>query len=270
LTGHGAAHQTGRLLRINAGRSAMKVLLATMAVAICAVVAWAVVAVAPTSAPVPIPPDAPPVSPRAPMSQPPGVAGASKSSRRAPQHPLDTQASPQRRVSQLLQRATARDRYQAFAILARCAAAMDFDRYVKSLPPGIDAARLRERYGDGSARITAACGDLSTRDVEQRIELAALAADDGVPGAATAWIEQGPYGDRSALTQRPEDPLVVAWVEQAIERVLVATRHSDTEAIGQFGALCLNWEMDDVARVRLLVDAALQRRREDQLKSMLN
>ena len=98
----------------------------------------------------------------------------------------------------------------------------------------------------------------------------AAAADDGVPGAASAWIEEGPYGDRTALTQRPDDPLVVEWVEQAIARVLAATRHSDTEAISQFGLLCLNWEMDDVARVRLLVDAALQRRREDQLKAMLN
>jgi hypothetical protein len=52
--------------------------------------------------------------------------------------------------------------------------------------------------------------------------------------------------------------------------VHAATRRSDTEAIGQFGMLCLNWEMDDVARVRLLVDAALERRREDQIKTMLN
>jgi hypothetical protein len=129
---------------------------------------------------------------------------------------------------------------------------------------------MRARYGDGSVRIASACGDLSARQVEQRIELVAAAADDGVPGAASAWIEEGPYGDRTALTQRPDDPLVVAWVEQAIERVLEASRHSDIEAVGQFGMLCLNWEMDDVARVRLLVDAALQRRREDQLKTVLN
>jgi hypothetical protein len=179
-------------------------------------------------------------------------------------------ASLQQRVERLLKQGTPRDRYQAFAVLARCAHAVDFDRYLKSLPPGLEATRMRERYGDGSVRIASACGDLSARQVEQRIDLVAAAADDGVPGAASAWIEEGPYGDRTALTQRPDDPLVVAWVEQAIARVLEASRHSDTEAIGQFGMLCLNWEMDDVARVRLLVDAALQRRREDQLKTVLN
>ncbi|HET7524982.1 MAG TPA: hypothetical protein VFK10_03485 [Burkholderiaceae bacterium] len=174
------------------------------------------------------------------------------------------------RVEHLLMPGSPRDRYQAFAVLARCAHAIDFDRYLKSLPANADTMRLRERYGDGSQRIAAACGDLSARDIELRVELAASAADDGVPGAASAWIEEGPYGDETALTQRPDDPLVVQWAQQAIARVNAATKRADTEAIGQFGMLCLNWEMDDVARVRLLVDAALEHRRENQIKSVLN
>lgn len=80
--------------------------------------------------------------------------------------------------------------------------------------------RLRQRYGNGAARIGVACGDLSAREVEQRIALAAGAADEGVPGAASAWIEEGPYGDRTALTQRPDDPPIVEWAERAIERTL--------------------------------------------------
>ncbi|MBE7420107.1 MAG: hypothetical protein HS128_20595 [Ideonella sp.] len=175
-----------------------------------------------------------------------------------------------RRVEQLLLRGTPRDRYQAFAVLARCAHAVDFDRHLNSLPPGSETARLRERYGNGSARIASACGDLSARDVQRRVDLAAAAADDGVPGAAAAWIEEGPFGDRSALTQRPDDPLVVAWVAEAIERVRAATRHADTEAIGQYGLLCLNWELDDTSRVRLLVDAGRQRRQQEQLAALLN
>jgi len=174
------------------------------------------------------------------------------------------------RIERMLAPGSPRDRYQAFGVLAQCAHALDFDRYLKSLPAGADTMRLRERYGDGSARIAAACGDLSAREVEARIELAASAADDGIPGAASAWVEEGPYGDKTALTQRPDDPLVVQWAQQAIARVNAATKRSDTEAIGQFGLLCLNWEMDDVTRVRLLVDDALERRREDQIKSVLN
>jgi hypothetical protein len=246
----------------------MKALLSTVAAAIVAIAVLAVVRVATAPATVDVPQAARVATPRAAHAPrasalawreiPPASRASSES------------LSLQQRVERLQARGTARDRYQAFALLARCADAIDFDRYLKSLPAGPATARLRERYGDGSARIATACGDLSARQVERRIELVAAAADDGVPGAASAWVEEGPFGDSSALTQRPDDPLVVQWAEQAIERVLAATRHSDTEAIGQFGMLCLNWEMDDVARVRLLVDAARERRREDMLKAMLN
>jgi len=174
------------------------------------------------------------------------------------------------RVEHLLSPATARARYQAFGVLAQCAHAMDFDRYLKSLPVDSESTRLRERYGDGFARIAVACGDLSARQLDLRVELAASAADEGIPGAASAWVEQGPYGDKTALTQRPDDPLIVEWAHQAIARVSAATKRSDTEAIGQFGMLCLNWEMDDVARVRLLVDAGVERRREDQIRNVFN
>ena len=161
-------------------------------------------------------------------------------------------------------------RYQAFGVLAQCAHAIDFDRYLKSLPVDPESTRLRERYGDGFARIAAACGDLSARQLDLRVELAASAADEGIPGAASAWVEEGPFGDKTALTQRPDDPLIVEWAHQAIARVSAATKRADTEAIGQFGLLCLNWEMDDVARVRLLVDAGVERRREDQIRNVVN
>jgi hypothetical protein len=224
------------------------------------------------------------VLPRANAPQGPDVARRSASSPRRVDGPARAYAEPapraadlrrdgsgpRQRLERLLQRGTARDRYQAFTLLADCAHAQDFDRYLRSMPAGNASAQLRERYGDGAARVASACGDLSARQVESRIELAASAADDGVPGAVTAWIEEGPFGDRSALTQRPDDPLIVQWAAQAIERVLAAARRSDTAAIGQFGMLCLNWELDDVARVRLLVESALQQRREDQIRSVLN
>jgi len=240
-------------------------------VAAIIVVAASIVAVVVT--PRPGMPDPPDPSSAAPPRPAPAVAARSieAASTGALPVPVATEgASLRRRVERLLLRNTPRDRYQAFAVLTRCAGAIDFDRYLKSLPANTDTMRLHARYGDGSARIASACGDLSARQIEQRIELAASAADDGIPGAASAWVEEGPYGDKTALTQRADDPLVVAWAQQAIALVNAATKRSDTEAIGQFGMLCLNWELDDVARVRLLVDSAAERRHEDQIKSVLN
>ena len=248
----------------------MNVVLQTVAAAIAVIAALIAAIVVATGSAAP--------EPRMPSGgvQPQPIAAAETRSigaaaiRALPASVVGEGASLRQRVEHLLMPGTARERYQAFVVLTRCARALDFDRYLKSLPANIDTLRLHERYGDGSARIAAACGDLSARQLEQRVELAASAADDGLPGAAAAWVEEGPYGDKTALTQRADDPLVVEWARQAIERVNAATKRSDTEAIGQFGMLCLNWELDDVARVRLLVDSASERRHEDQIKSVLN
>jgi hypothetical protein len=219
-------------------------------------------------------PESLPSPPRAAIESTGGASGAAVRIARpvgsvAPREGVaEERASPslRQRVERLLTRGTPRDKYQAFNMLVRCAHALDFDRYLKSLPSDAGSMDLRRRYGDGAQRIGTACGDLTMRQLDQRLELAASAADDGIPGAATAWIEEGPYGDKTALTQRPDDPLIVEWAQQAIARVGAATKRSDTEAIGQFGMLCLNWELDDVARVRLLVDAAQTSRREDDIK----
>ena len=267
MTLPGVVDHTGRRpAALGAGQAlSMKALLSAVAATITVIAVLAALRIATTPPTAQAPAHARTASTPPPLPRATTLAIAEPALRSA-----SASVSLQQRVERLLRRGTPRERYQAFAVLARCAHAVDFDRYLKSLPPAAETARMRERYGDGSVRIASACGDLSARQVEQRIELVAAAADDGVPGAASAWIEEGPYGDRTALTQRPDDPLVVQWVEQAIARVLEASRHSDTEAIGQFGMLCLNWELDDVARVRLLVDEALQRRREDQLKTVLN
>lgn len=175
---------------------------------------------------------------------------------------------PRSRVTRLIERGGARDALRAHAVLAQCVEAREFDRFVAELGPGPGADTLRRRYGDGGARIAAACADLSARELEQRLALAARAADDGVPGAASAWVEAGPFGDASALSQRPDDPLVVEWAQHAIARITAATKRSDIEAIGQFGLLCLHWDLDDVARLALVVDAGVQRRREDAIRRL--
>jgi hypothetical protein len=101
-----------------------------------------------------------------------------------------------------------------------------------------------------------------------RIELVEKAARAGIPGAPSAWIEQGPFGDKSALDQRPDDPLVAEWVQQAIAWVKSATRRDDIAAIVQFGMLSLNYALSDTERVKMLVNTATQRDLEDQLQRL--
>jgi hypothetical protein len=90
----------------------------------------------------------------------------------------------------------------------------------------------------------------------------------GVPGAASAWIEQGPFGDKSALDQRPDDPLVAEWVQQAIAWVKSGATHDDIESIVQLGMISLNWDLSDIDRVKLLVTTATQQDFKDQLQRL--
>ncbi|HEY2977848.1 MAG TPA: hypothetical protein VGJ35_07750, partial [Burkholderiaceae bacterium] len=82
------------------------------------------------------------------------------------------------------------------------------------------------------------------------------------------WIEQGPFGDKSALDQRPDDPLVAEWVQQAIAWVKSGATHDDIESIVQLGMISLNWELSDIERVKLLVTSATQRDLKDQLQRL--
>lgn len=152
-----------------------------------------------------------------------------------------------------------RDGYRAFRLIAKCVHARRRDDAMRSLPMGPAHAAERRAYGDGRRRVGAACRDIAPAQIAARLPLVENAARAGVPGAVTAWIEEGPFGDPSALEQRPDDPLVAAWVGQAIERVKAAAARGDVEAIIQLGLLSLNWELDPIDRLRLLVQQAAGR-----------
>ena len=172
------------------------------------------------------------------------------------------------RVERLAHSESPTDAFAAFGLLARCVRAHEFDSHLKSLPmaPGLDA--LRSAYGDGGRWLRESCSDLSTAQLDARTGLAERAARAGVPGAASAWIEQGPFGDKSALDQRPDDPLVAEWVQQAIAWVKSGATHDDIDSIVQLGMISLNWELSDIDRVKLLVSAATQRDFTDQLQRL--
>lgn len=172
------------------------------------------------------------------------------------------------RVERLARTESPRDAYAAFGLLVRCVRAREFDTYFKSLPMERALDALRSSYGDGERWLREACSDLSTSQLDVRIGLVERAARAGVPGAASAWIEQGPFGDKSALDQRPDDPLVAEWVQQAIGWVKSGATHDDIESIVQLGMISLNWELSDIERVKLLVSTATQRDLKEQLQRL--
>lgn len=55
------------------------------------------------------------------------------------------------------------------------------------------------------------CGQMTERMRQSRIDYLDVAARAGIAGAVLEQVEQGPFGDRSALATRPDDPLVREW-----------------------------------------------------------
>nr|WP_315398531.1 hypothetical protein [uncultured Duganella sp.] len=83
---------------------------------------------------------------------------------------------------------------------------------------------LRAPTDDERAAQTALCAGMTERIKTSRLDHLAIAARAGVSGADDAFLRVGPFGDRSALKTRPDDPLVKAWRNEA-EQLL--TTHAE-------------------------------------------
>jgi hypothetical protein len=75
------------------------------------------------------------------------------------------------------------------------------------------------------------CAGLTQRQREDRLGYLATAAKAGVPGAATLFLSEGPFGDRSALRNRPDDPLVQAWKRQAIAQLTAQADEAELSSV---------------------------------------
>jgi hypothetical protein len=114
-------------------------------------------------------------------------------------------------LAQQVQRLSAsrepRDAYQAYRLLRAC-----MDTQHQPLQVAAIGAVADGRSGlAGVADPVAFCGAMTERMRTDRIALLERAARAGVDGAMVALVEEGPYGDASALATRPDDPLVTEW-----------------------------------------------------------
>jgi hypothetical protein len=112
-------------------------------------------------------------------------------------------------VERLLATHDPADAFRAYWLVADCAAFnADRDRLVFDQGAQFGLRPVSEREKQRDARL---CGPMTERERQARLDYLAIALKAGVPGAATAFAEAGPFGDPSALKTRPDDPLVKEW-----------------------------------------------------------
>ncbi|MDZ5632646.1 hypothetical protein [Janthinobacterium sp. GMG1] len=120
----------------------------------------------------------------------------------------------------------AEDAYAAFNLIDDC---IVFQR--ESRLPGMEFELGREMTAEEKAAQQQLCGGLTQRQREDRLGYLATAAQGGVPGAATLFLSEGPFGDRSALRNRPDDPLVQAWKRQAIAQLTAQADEAELSSV---------------------------------------
>lgn len=82
---------------------------------------------------------------------------------------------------------------------------------------------------------TALCSSMSERMRLSRIDYLAEATRAGVEGAVEQMAHEGPFGDITALTSRPDDPLVQEWKRTVRDQLTTSAE------AGDMGALSYLW-----------------------------
>jgi hypothetical protein len=118
------------------------------------------------------------------------------------------------------------DAYAAYNLLDDC---ISFEK--EGRLPGLEFELGREMTADEKAAQRQLCAGLTQRQREDRLGYLAAAAKAGVPGAATLFLSEGPFGDRSALRNRPDDPLVQAWKRQAIAQLTAQADEAELTSV---------------------------------------
>lgn len=191
--------------------------------------------------------------PRTPAAVPPPVLAEAASRPEA--------VSLSRQVQQLVAAGTPAASFQAYQLLARCERAR---RVAEQLPqatlPATRAWMEKEEKPD------TACGDISPGQTASRLQYAERAAQAGVPGAAMAFLQEGPYGDEMLnATAQPEQPAVRDWMVRSRAYVKLAADNGDLAAISNMSnhhdfsdpqpALALRYYAAQIEMTRQRLDA---------------
>lgn len=180
---------------------------------------------APALAPTPAPPAAPPAPMPSARSVPEAVLAA------ADNQPVSAH------VARLLATHDPQDAYTAYLLVSSCAMFNGHrDLGVVDGKQGV----TRALNPDERQSLTRMCSSMTERERLARLDYLATAVKAGVASAAWMFAAEGPFGDPSALTTRPDDPLVREW------KALAATQLNAAAGAGDVTALML-WGLQNLA-----------------------
>lgn len=135
-------------------------------------------------------------------------------------------------VEQLLASGDPQQAYTAYLLVAGC----DHFNKKHDLVIHDQGSRTNRNLNEDERRqLATMCGAMTERERLARLDHLAVAIKAGVPGAAIAYAAEGPFGDPSALTTRPDDPLVRQWKATAGAELTRAAEAGEAGALVVWG-----------------------------------
>jgi hypothetical protein len=126
-------------------------------------------------------------------------------------------------VEQLAATHDPENEYKAYWLIRDCEA---FNRVHDNLIMDIDQLTKNNQWfpfrgmtDSEKQHETKVCTGMTERMRTSRFNYLADAVKAGVSGAVVQVVDEGPFGDRSALTTRPDDPLVQEWTATVKEQL---------------------------------------------------
>lgn len=116
--------------------------------------------------------------------------------------------------------------------------------------------------------IARACASLSGRTRLDHYQWLEYAVDRHTGGALSVYVAAGPRGDAAALRERPADPAVIAWRDDALRRVDDGVRAGEPDALlsatANYALLGKDLAMPDLLKLHLAADKVVGAINHDQ------
>jgi len=151
-----------------------------------------------------------------------------------PRSTPSTSSSKSTEFNQLVNSGQPADKLKAYMLAQMCVWATEAQRSAEMTPAAERSPEVRKQLDSGEfkAKAAAECGDLSDQQILGRRKYVQEAAEAGVPTAALRLAEEGPFGDLSALVNRPDDPAVLEWRRHTVDLLKLAAKKGDVDAMG--------------------------------------
>jgi hypothetical protein len=185
-------------------------------------------------------------APRVAASRPAQPAPAAPAARPAPQvSTMAAAAEPPlaEQVDRLVATHDPAKAFDAYILLRDCADFnRDHDRLIYDVAEVIKKHKVmpyRGMTGSEKEHDARLCTSMTERMRVSRLDYLAIAARTGMSRAVVEMANEGPFGDRTALRTRPDDPLVREWKAEVMDLLIRNAEDGDRLTLGYLWPLAL-------------------------------